>query len=116
MAAELYDGLETYQKDETHAFMMTDSLVLLLIKVHLGYQTRANRERRILVSPYQCYRRRERCRKSQDDGQQVPLHCRCDYRNPPSFAHFHCAEKLPLKPYAQGEYARPQPNFGYCWL
>jgi hypothetical protein len=37
MAAELYDGLETYQKHEAHAFMMMDSFALLLTKSHLGY-------------------------------------------------------------------------------
>jgi|HubBroStandDraft_3_1064219.scaffolds.fasta_scaffold1825528_1 hypothetical protein len=57
MAAELYDGLETYQKDETYAFMMTDSLVLFLMKATLAIQIRANRERQILASLRQCYRR-----------------------------------------------------------
>ena len=80
MATELYDGLEDYQKDESHDFMMTDSLVLLLIKVTLAIQIGADRERQILASLHQCYRRRKRCRKSQNDGQQVPLCCRCDYR------------------------------------
>jgi hypothetical protein len=36
MAAELYDGLETYQKDETYAFMMTDPRALPN-ESHLGY-------------------------------------------------------------------------------
>jgi len=38
MAAELYNGPATYRKDEAHAFMMTDSLVLLLIKFTLAIQ------------------------------------------------------------------------------
>jgi hypothetical protein len=87
MAAELCDGLETYQKDETHAFMMTDSLVLLLIKVTLAIQ----------IVPTGNGRFWRACINATDD-KKVPFVADTIIANPPSFVHFQRARNLVVSP------------------
>jgi hypothetical protein len=68
--------------------------VLLLIKVTLAIQIRANRERQILASLHQCYFDEKDVANLKMMGNKYPFVADAIIANPPSFAHFHCAEKL----------------------